>query len=605
MLSEKITPQRILSALFLLFSVYWFASMNRYAILYYQEQTQLFVFSRFYFHAYSSQVGGILLYISSFITQFNYFPWMGGIVYGAAIWAISVLFAGILEYYKIRLGTVFLVFPAACMLFATADINFRLFYTIGILLILSGFAIYLRLSAKQRAWGAMILLAVIYAVGGGNMYLFLVLILSDLFLVERGLAMSSKVSRALIWIALSLLVPYCAWRFFYVVPLREAFLEGTPWNLFYSNYLYMAAWITMPVILWAGLITGKKKKVRAERKLLPFHAAGIVFLLLIGTGWSYNKQANLTLKMSQKIEQEDWETVLALSKNALHSELNSYFTNISLYKTGRLSEQMFHHKQVGASGLLLGKKNGYFNRYAMGILFYHLGIPAEAKHCAFEAQVGNSIFKEPGAQTLKCLVLTSIIQRNSSDFEKYIRFFEHSLFYTRWATQQRSRMQQALQNPAQAIPGLPPIATFRDFFINYKHLHSALLHLLEDDPNNQFAFEYLMAYYLLQKDFGAAKTCLETHYFHFDYPQMPAHWQEFLALYYSSHPVAKANSQLPLSENFAAQYEQFRLLVMAPANEEIRALLQARYGNTYWFYTSFTPVSTHNNDIEYDSKTIY
>ncbi|MDR0543041.1 MAG: DUF6057 family protein [Dysgonamonadaceae bacterium] len=604
-LCHEISVKRIISALFLLFALYWFACMNRYNVLYYQEQTQLFLFDKFYFQTYWTQAGGLLFYLGSFFTQFSYYPVLGACIYGGSVWLTAVLYDRIRKYYRLNSGFLFSFFPAACMVFANADLNFKLSYTLNLLLVLGLFRIYLSLPRRYRFSGAALMIFLVYLSAGGNVFLFLLLILGDLFVRQKEEGITDKAEKALAWTALSLAIPWCAWKFWYVVPLKEAFLEASPWNLFYPNYFYMAAWLAFPILLL--VCPAFKKPGQAGKpagivsKLIP--AVLTAGLLAGGVLWSYNKQANLTVQMSYLLEKEEWEKATELSSQTLPSELTAYFNNIALYKTGQLSERMFHYNQIGASGLMLGKKNGYFNRYAMGILFYHLGITAEAKHCAFEALVGNSIFKEPGAQALKYLVITSILQRNLSDFDKYIRFFDRSLFYRSWAKQQKERMRQALQNPAQSIEGLPETEVFKDFFINYKYIHSTLLYLLDSNPKNRAAFEYLMAYYLLQKDFGAAKDCMDKYYAGFDYPEMPTHWEEFLALYY--HSNRHATQTLPVSGETAGRYEQFRLLVMAPTTGEISALLKSRYGNTYWYYTSFTPVSTLNNDTEHESKTIY
>jgi hypothetical protein len=551
------------------------------------------------------QVGGVLSYIGSFFTQFSYFPVLGACIYGGSVWLTYLLYDRIRKYYRLNSGYVFAFFPAVCMIFANADLNFKLSYTLGLLLVLGFFRIYLSCLPRYRFPCAVLMLLLIYLMAGGNVFLFLLLVLSDLFFGQNESNTVRKVSKALLWMALSIAIPWCAWRFWYVVPCKEAFLETSPWNLFYPNYFYVTAWLAFPVLLLLGLARGRFKQTgKFPGKIWNgVNAALTIGLLVFGSFWSYNKQANLTVQMSYLLEKEEWEKVNELSAQTLPSELTSYFNNIALFKTGQLSERMFHYNQVGASGLLLGKKNGYFNRYAMGILFYHLGVTAEAKHCAFEAMVGNSIFKEPGAQALNYLVTTSVLQRNPDDFDKYIRFFDHSLFYRHWAKRQKERMHYAMQHPTRIIEGLPKTERFKDFFINYKYIHSTLLYLLENNPHHQAAFEYLMAYYLLQKDFGSAKNCMDTYYAHFDYPKMPAHWEEFLVLYYQTNK--RIPQTLPVSRKTAERYEQFRLLVIAPSTDEINHLLKSRYGNTYWYYTSFTPVFSLGENTENESKTIY
>ncbi|MDR2806071.1 MAG: DUF6057 family protein [Dysgonamonadaceae bacterium] len=601
---QTITARRIISGFIFLFAWYWFACMNRYNTLYYQEQTQLFLFNPLYFHTYWTQVGGIILYAGSFFTQFSYFPALGACIYGGAVWLTAVLYNCIRKYYRLNGWYVLSFFPAVCMIFANVDLNFRLSYTLSLPLVLVFFRIYLSLPLRYRSVCAALMIFLVYLIAGGNVFLLLLLLLCDVFFGQKS-SIVQKTGKALICTVLSLIIPWCAWRFGYVVPLKDAFLEASPWNLFYPNYFYAMAWLAFPVLLLAGLAAERRKQTgNASGKWLnPVNTLLTIGLLAGGIGWSYNKQANLTVQMSYLLEKGEWKKVTELSSLTLPSELTSCFNNIALSKTGELSGQMFHYNQVGAGGLLLGKKNGYFNRYAMGVLFYHLGIVAEAKHCAFEALVGNSIFKEPGAQALRYLVNTSILQRNQADFDKYIRFFDQSLFYRRWAKLQKERMNQAVLHPDAPVEGLSKPEVCKDFFINYKYIHSSLLYLLESNPHNQTAFEYLMAYYMLQKDFGSARNCLDKYYARFNYREMPAHWEELLALYYqiNRHIVPT----LPVSRETAERYEQFRILIMAPSSGEISRLLKSRYGNTYWYYTTFTPVSLFSEATEHESKTIY
>jgi hypothetical protein len=450
------------------------------------------------------------------------------------------------------------------------------------------------------------LLALLYLIGGGNLFLAALLIVLDSFLPGQRdkKSLAGKISLNLLLVVFCLLLPFFAWRFWYVAPLKEAFLGTSPFALFFPNYFYMTAWIALPVLL---VISARLKKIRSkepkqERRIVFVNAALIAGMLISGVYFVYNKQTNLTVRMSYAIDREDWETVLTDAPKSLPSELSCYFTNIALCKTGELSGKMFHYAQVGPTGLLLGHKNGYFNRYCMGIVFYHLGVIAEAKHCAFEALVGNSNFKEPNVQTLKYLVITSIQQRNTSDFNKYIRFFEQSLFYRDWAKQQKQRMNSAQQDSSLPIPQLSQPAVFDDFFVNYKYPHSALMHLLDDDPHHKMAFEYLMAHYLLQRDFDAAKSCFDKYYAGFNYPEIPRHYEEFLVLYY--HANKKAERNYPVNREAVERFEKFQLLAMAPSTEEIREVLKSRYGNTYWYYVTF-PLSSNLKTSDYETKTIY
>lgn len=596
------TIKWITAIVFACFVYYWFVRMNGYHTLFYQEQTQLFQFNRFYFETYWNQPGGLIHYIGSFFTQFSYFIYLGGIIYSVAVLGIAALSDRIWKNYGMGNGFFIPWIPAICMLFANVDLNFTLTYSLAILFVLVFFRMYTGIG-KRHIISAVILLFLSYLILGGNMFLLALLIIIDKLYTRRK-QFSSIIFPILLLILICLLLPYPFWRYWYVTPLEEAYFSNTPFTLFYPNYLYMAVWIGIPVLLSFGLLLQKFFRSKSNKPLLTasINSILVVFCLVLGTIAVYNPQTNQTVKMYYDLENGQQEKVIANAKKVLPSELTSYFTNIALNETGQLGNKMFSYDQVGPSGLLLGRKNGYFNRFSMGILFYHLGIIAEAKHCAFEALVGNSNFKEPNTQTLKYLVTTSILQRNKADFDKYIWYFDHSLFYRKWADTQKTEMQKALSNPEYQPEYLPEPARFADFFINYKHPHLALMHLLENDPYHQAAFEYLMAFYLLSKDFDGAKDCMDKYYGNFNYPEMPIHFEEFLALYY--HSTKSASVIYPVSKEMSERYETYRLMTLAKASDEITEQLKSRYGNTYWYYLSF-PLSSSSNPYESEIKAIY
>jgi hypothetical protein len=582
--------------------------MNRYHVLYYQEQTQLFLFNGFYFQTYWNQPGGIMQYIGSFFTQFNYYPFVGACIYAAAIGFIWLLTNTIWKYYKMERWYFVTSIPAICMLFANIDLNFRLSYTLCLLAVLVVFRLYLSLPSHYRFIAAIILLLILYLTAGGSMFLLAFLIWFDICLSsrtgKRPILILTVKSIALILICL--LIPHLSGQFLYVATLEETYLAHSPFALIFPNHFYKAAWIAIPFLLIASTGLGKLFGIGKKQTWISttINTLLIVGMVAFGVFSVYSKQADLTIKMSYELDREEWSKVLEDSPKALPSELSSYFTDIALYETGALANRMFHYAQVGPTGLLLGHKNGYFNRYCMGNLMYRLGLIAEAKHCAFEALVGNTNFKEPNAQTLQYLVTTSILQRNTADFNKYIRYFEQSLFYRPWAKQQKQRMEQVVADPDLQIPQLVKPANNDDFFINYKHPEDALIRLLEKEPNHQMAFEYLMAFYMLQMDFEATKQCFDRYYANFNYPKIPVHYEEFLALY--RHLNKDAFFSYPVSKEMIDRFDMMYLLLTAPqsTDEEIKTLLKSRYGNTYWYYITFPLALTHKTS-EYETKTIY
>ena len=236
----------------------------------------------------------------------------------------------------------------------------------------------------------------------------------------------------------------------------------------------------------------------------------------------------------------------------------------------------------------------------IGEVYYRLGMIPEAEHCAFEALVSSP--KEPNVQTLSRLALTNIVRRDSATAEKYISYFEQSLTYRKWARQQRSNLALAMVDAAFHVPGTPKPYHYRDFFITYQQPDYSLLKLLESNPKHRIAFEYLMAYWMLQKDVEQVKWCMDQFFENFDYPAIPTHYEEALIVYqnlmqegddfYMQYPVSQATRER--FRHYAQAYKA------AQGNKRNLEQLQKQFGNTYWYYVHFIDPSTLRKKDEQD-----
>ena len=319
----------------------------------------------------------------------------------------------------------------------------------------------------------------------------------------------------------------------------------------------------------------------------------MISLTIWGVYSAYDHKAELLNKMAFSLQRGNWKSALALGKSyPTKNRLACYFTNIALAESGQMPYRMFHYTQVGAAGLFLDRQLTYFTLWYLGEVYYRLGMIPEAEHCAFEALVSSP--KEPNAQTIRRLVVTNIARRDSLAADKYLGYFERSLAYCEWAQQQRTYLAQAMADSAFHIPNTPEPYHYKDFFINYQHPENSLLMLLQSNPTHRMAFEYLMSYYMLQKDVEQVKWCMDQFYENFDYPGIPAHYEEALIVYQNSMQAGEEfYVQYPISqatrERFDRYLQAFKATQGSKRNFE---QLEKQFGNTYWYYVHFVEPST-------------
>jgi len=576
----------IVLALFVLLTVIWLAYFNRYHVLYYQEQMQLFRFNGFYFHTYWIKPGGIAEYIGAFLTQFYFYPWLGAIIIALLLAGIYLLVDsigrrnGIIEY----LFAVLFI-PILLLMTVLTYPYFRLSYLIGLMVGLIGFRIYTAFKTSVRYLIGGLLLIVIYGIAAGNaLFFFLLVLIFELF-SGKGL------HRYIYWVALAALaaiIPFLAYRFVYIVTLREAFFALTPVNFIHPGISTVAAWLSIPVIYacWRGLSGRTAGWKPALWKMIV--SCVIVIGMCIGCmALANNRKAEVINGMAFSVQNNNWIRAIQLGDSyPFSNSLISYFTNIALAESGELPYRMFYYDQPGPTGLFLKWQESYVTILYIGEAYYHLGLMQEAEHSAFEAMVANPV--EHNSQTLRRLITASIVVRDTALFNKYIRLFDHTIFYRSWANRQRQYMTSALADSAYVIPETPQATWCNDFFINYGKPEYILNKILEKNPNHSLAFEYLMAWYMLNKDINSMKKCMDTYFYRFHYITIPTHYEEALLVYQALNPTTNVLAQYPISEktiqrfnNYIQEYSRVR------SNPQLAKELYQQFGKTYWFYYHF------------------
>lgn len=600
-MNNRFTFERktIISAGLLLFviSFCWIAIFNKFQALYYSEQIQLFQFTHFYLLSYWNQPGSIIEYLGAFLTQFNYYPILGGCIYAIIVTSYWLLGYSILKkngFPAKFFGITFI--PSLLMLACLANTYFDLSYVLGIFMALACFRILIQ--RMDNIFTIVVVISLVYFMAAGNVWL-----VTLLYLIQVSTTRNLSVSRWLLFplvIILSTLIPYLAWKFCYTAMLKEAFWGLTPPDFTLFNPLYVCLWLSVPFLSTLCIIL-KSKNNRSDEITFPALLGNIIYTILI-TGLflfaMYDRHSEHVLRMSFQTTQKNWMEVLSSEKNTRPTQLSRYLTNLALSQSGQLPYKMFYYQQTGVAGLLLPPKYDYFSRFSQGDAYGQLGLVAELKHCTFEAMVGNAGIKEHNVQCLQRLLICSVLERDTLLFDKYAKLLESSLFYRSWVKKQR---EQLFANPGASAEST---VLKKDFFISYSYPEVALLQLLDDNPTHKMAFEYLMAYYMLQRQFEAAKRCFDKYYANFDYPALPDHYAELLVLYKNANKLDdQFYNQYKVPKDLRDKYESYELMLYAVSADDVKEQLLSRYGNTYWFYASFPGGS--NNTHEYEIKTIY
>jgi len=598
--------------LFAVFVAVWFYVSNRYSVLFYHEQIQLFRFDELYFRSYLDRPGGLSGYLGAFLTQFYYYPVAGCIIIATVLSAVVLLFYHICRSCG-AIGRLFFMpfIPAVLLMMSFVNIHFDMSVALGLLFALAGFRWYVAMPLPVRYGAGPALFTVLYFIAGGNALLLMVMILIFEITSVRTAGekkMQSKnryqflyITLLLIW---SALLPWMAMRMVYTVTVAEAYFTLTPGNFLFPTNVNKALWISFPALylIWM-LVAGKISHWNVSSwKLLVPNCLLVAVMVIWGAHSATDRRAEMLNRMNFDLQHGNWDSVMALGRAFPgNNRLACYLTNIALAESGQMPYRMFHYKQMGVAGLFLDWQQTYFTMWYHGEIYHRMGMTAEAEHSAFEALVTSpkSGLKEPNAATLRRLALTNIERRDSITACKYLNFFDNSFAYRKWAQQQRAHLASAMADSTFHIPEMPTPSRHRNFFIAYQYPDYSLLMLLESNPRHRLAFGYLMSYYMLQKDVEMVKWCFDNFFRNFDYPDIPTHYEEALIVYQNAMQESDDFfNQYPVSRATRDRFERYEQGVRtAQSSKRQFELFQKQFGNTYWFYVHFiNPSSLQKKD---------
>lgn len=576
-------------AVFFIFYFIYFFVYNRYIHIY-QEQTQLFRFDWNYFTDFLSRPGGLADYTGTFLTQFYILPLAGAstvTISGFAIYSIS---STIFSKYKISRILLALI-PVLLLAGLHSHYLYKLSYTVGLITSLGYFTIYISIR-NRKSWYLYMFVGypLLYFFAGGYALLALLLCLIHEFFF------SDRHSRFLVFFIFTILglgVPHLASLFIYFIK------AGTEWTFFLplsidlpAKYLLIILFFYYPLVL----IVLKVLMKYSTRSLISLgwnwksimNASLLILILeVLIIKFAFDRKTELLMRMDYCVQHSDWDGTLKLSSIIPdNNRLAMYFTNLALYKSGRMGDELFHYRQSGTGGLWLGWNSDGLTQFFGSEIYYHLAYISEAYRWTFEGMVA----KGPNPRSLKRLAVTSIINGDLGIAEKYLNVLNQSLFYKKWARYYLSYINNpGLISADKEITEKRHFRIHNDFISSMKDYDIRLQQLLENHSDNRMAFEYLMSSMLLEKNLrGFASNIYRLK--ELGYKSIPVHYEEAILVYmrYSKvniipegYAISKA-TQINFSEyvNMVSSFGDKRKLA---ANNMYR-----KYGKTFWYYLEFS-----------------
>lgn len=589
--------------------------------LFYHQRPHIFLLDTYFFQETVNQPGGLVDYLTAFLSPLCAWDWLGALVITVLVAAICLGTRGVVAAISGSGGEIAYLVPAVLMVMVLGQYIHPVRLCVGLGVALLGANVYFRLGGCHVALRLALFLAgsaLIYFTAAGMYVIFACLCGCYEWSVKRQRWFG------VVWVLSAAAFPCAAnwWPFDLVLskafeglvlPDRQQWL-AIPSSMPKAVAIY-TAWLVFPIL--AAVVVGWRRKregeLRSGTEGLESESGppdggrpqrgglktwvevplAIVLLMLLADLVTFDYAQRCLLEIEANSEQRRWDDVLAWAERLPPEEVRSYDPRIiycinrSLYFKGSLLDRMFCYPQVVStpSLTLIYQDIDTTSRLTpeqCSEIFFDLGRVNESEQMAYEVleHIGNR------PEILKRLVWIYVIKGEPEAARRFLRFLERSLLHAGWA---RGVRRQLEADPS--LSALPLIARQREMAVTRDSVGAAqnqeelLEGLLERNPRNRMALEYLMAHYLLTRQID--RVAANRHRFDaLEYPKFPRHIEEALVCYAATNRLQELDSGTrPIDpETWQRLNEFLQLEQQSQGNAEAAfAALYPGFHETYFF----------------------
>lgn len=478
----------------------------------FQEQYQMFLFDTGYFLERIVLPGGLADYISEFLVQFYYMPVLGGAIIALLLMGIQAAVWGLMKQYGARHdfpGYLLSFLPSIALWCAMGDQNVLLSFVVALFGALVIGWIHNRFHNRLvKVVFELVSTALIYWFLGPVVFVYAVLMIGDT--LKNALQKGSILSG--IGYSACILVLTVAWILLSTqtlqYPVSRLFLGLNyyryPGVTFLLIYIVMALAAFIPFLGMVHPHSSALQKWQKSKWVMAVAYVIVLFASVWGIRTSFDELTYEMIDYDFWIRTEQWNKIIEhAEKKPATSPLGVSSVNLALSQTGQLPDRLFEFYQNGAEGLFPAFTRDMTSPVSTSEVFYRLGMVNDAERYMFEAQEAIPNFRK-SARLTRRIAECEIINGNYQVAAKLLRRLQKTLFYSNWANQT-----MALLGNEKAINRHPIYGKLRkyrekkqDFLFSDREMDQMLGLLFLNDKSNKMAYEYLMCYVLLQRDFN-------------------------------------------------------------------------------------------------------
>ena len=447
----------------------------------YQEQNQLFLLTWDYLRERLSLPGGLADWLSEAMVQLFYVRWAGALVLAglAVLLQQAVWRAAGKERSLYALSFI----PSLLLLIHMGDVEVLISYPVALLLAVSVCPLF-----AKAGWHRLWLIPLGWWLVGP------VIVVSVLYSVLKGRKVADLAMLG--WLAVTFFVQYRLPAAQY--PLRDALFGLNYYRLVES--LPALQWIIPTVTLLCICLCGLELRLRK-----PFTVDALICLLLaagtcFGVRLAYDKDTYEVLAYDWLIRHEQYQKVLyRAEKYQPRNPVSACSVNFCLFAQGQLESRLTEFYQCGTEGLVLPAIRDNLSDITSAELLWMMGMPNITLEYFFDLQESIQNGRKSG-RFMRRIAEGNIVNGWYDRAERYLDILEKSLFYRRWAREQKNLIQDESRVAADPVYSYIRSVRFRDDFITqYNALDLMMALLYNQNKNNFMAAQYYNAWQRLKQ----------------------------------------------------------------------------------------------------------
>jgi hypothetical protein len=594
----------------ILFIVVWsLLTFYEHDLLLKVESHSLFLFDSTFLFDNLRSVGGLLTYLSTFLTQFLYIPWLGALIYTLLL-NLAAYFTFV-AYDIPKKWSIVSFFPAILLLAGNMHLGYTLFIIKGLGFFFSPLIGYIvtigitiafkKVSNNYISCLSILLFGIIgYPLFGFWALLGLISIASGILFDGNK---AGKWGIFIIAVLSASTVPLIASQLYMDMRASDIYtidLQQLPYNDEFISY-YIPYIIIGLFVIFIPIFS---KKILSEKTELNYKKYAISQIIIIGiyilTVWGFwFKESNFRaeIKMSVAVDKMDWKRVIEIhqkttsSKNFSATEptrLMVQYKNLALAKMGNEGNLIYSYRdggkmqkspQIITMMIQCGKQ-----------LYLHYGL---LNYC-YRWCIEDAVEYGWNVSDLKYAVMSSLLSNDHGVTKKYLNLLDKTLFHRKWALAQRELMQHS-----------ESIAESKE----YKSIIPLICKDNTIDNDNVMIEMYLMNYFTKKRptyatpefdrislmwamqtqDIPTFWSCFSNYTTTNVIKRMPRYYQE-AALLYGNLEKNVDISSMPFDKEVISSFNNFNNFASKnPVRDldESRPLYYNKFGKTFYYFYYF------------------